>query len=263
MHEHRVTRDVDTDRSTKAVDVPLRDGAIGLPACHEAVGVPAMAAVLTATEARNVVQHLGVTRGELVDLLNHRHRPRRLEGHLRAILGTLTVEEINADRQAFAQKMTDEAAVDLKKMGVNIDILTIQQISDEQGYLDALGKKRTAEVKRDAIIGEALAQRDATIQSALADQEGKTKRYEADVAIAFRIGFENLTLADYDAVIERARSLGIGAGISINPGTPLEAAVPYLEAVDVLNIMTVNPGWAGHRMIYARPFVQLTDFQKY
>ena len=80
-----------------------------------------------------------------------------LEGHLRAILGTLTVEEINADRQAFAQKMTDEAAVDLKKMGVNIDILTIQQISDEQGYLDALGKKRTAEVKRDAIIGEALA----------------------------------------------------------------------------------------------------------
>ena len=49
---------------------------------------------------------------------------------------TLTVEAINADRSAFAQKMTDEAAVDLRKMGVNIDILTIQQISDEQGYLD-------------------------------------------------------------------------------------------------------------------------------
>src|SRR5918995_7390432 len=104
-----------------------------------------------------------------------------LEGHLRAILGTLTVEEINADRQAFAQKMTDEAAVDLKRMGVNIDILTIQQISDDMGYLDALGKKRTAEVKRDAIIGEALATRDAMIRSAMADQEGKTKRYEADV----------------------------------------------------------------------------------
>ncbi len=87
-----------------------------------------------------------------------------LEGHLRAILGTLTVEEINADRSAFAQKMTDEAAVDLKKMGVSIDILTIQQISDEQGYLDALGKKRTAEVKRDAVVGEALAQRDAMIK---------------------------------------------------------------------------------------------------
>src|SRR5438034_8153778 len=91
-----------------------------------------------------------------------------------------SVEEINADRQAFAQKMTDEAAVDLRKMGVNIDILTIQQISDEQGYLDALGKKRTAEVKRDAMIGEAQAQRDALIRSAVADQEGRTKRYEAD-----------------------------------------------------------------------------------
>lgn len=124
-----------------------------------------------------------------------------LEGHLRAILGTLTVEEINADRQAFAQKMTDEAAVDLKKMGVNIDILTIQQISDEQGYLDALGKKRTAEVKRDAVIGEAQAQRDAMIKSALADQEGKTKRYEADVAIAQSLRDKETKQAEFNAAI--------------------------------------------------------------
>jgi flotillin len=125
-----------------------------------------------------------------------------LEGHLRAILGTLTVEEINADRQAFAQKMTDEAAVDLKKMGVNIDILTIQQISDEEGYLDALGKKRTAEVKRDAVIGEALAQRDAMIQSANADQEGKTKRYEADVTIAQSLRDKETKQAEFNAAVQ-------------------------------------------------------------
>jgi flotillin len=125
-----------------------------------------------------------------------------LEGHLRAILGTLTVEEINADRQAFAQKMTDEAALDLKKMGVNIDILTIQQISDEQGYLDALGKKRTAEVKRDAVIGEAQAQRDAMIKSAMADQEGKTKRYEADVAIAQSLRDKESRQAEFDAAVK-------------------------------------------------------------
>jgi flotillin len=125
-----------------------------------------------------------------------------LEGHLRAILGTLTVEAINADRHAFAQKMTDEAALDLKKMGVNIDILTIQQISDEQGYLDALGKKRTAEVKRDAVIGEALAQRDAMIQSAQADQEGKTKRYEADVAIAQSLRDKEARQAEFDAAVQ-------------------------------------------------------------
>jgi flotillin len=135
-----------------------------------------------------------------------------LEGHLRAILGTLTVEEINADRQAFAQKMTDEAAVDLKKMGVNIDILTIQQISDEMGYLDALGKKRTAEVKRDAIIGEAQAQRDATIKSAMADQEGKTKRYEADVVIALSLRDKESRQAEFDAAVKAKQAEAEQAG---------------------------------------------------
>ena len=135
-----------------------------------------------------------------------------LEGHLRAILGTLTVEEINADRQAFAQKMTDEAAVDLKKMGVNIDILTIQQISDEQGYLDALGKKRTAEVKRDAVVGEAQAQRDAMIKSAMADQEGKTKRYEADVAIAQSLRDKESRQAEFDAAVKAKQAEAEQAG---------------------------------------------------
>ena len=135
-----------------------------------------------------------------------------LEGHLRAILGTLTVEEINADRQAFAQKMTDEAAVDLKKMGVNIDILTIQQISDEMGYLDALGKKRTAEVKRDAVIGEAQAQRDAMIRSAQADQEGKTKRYEADVTIAQSLRDKESKQAEFDAAVKAKQAESEQAG---------------------------------------------------
>ena len=86
-----------------------------------------------------------------------------LEGHLRAILGTLTVEEINNDRQSFAQKLTSEAAADLERMGIGVDVLIIQEISDEEGYLDALGKRRTAEVKRDAQIGEAEATRDSKI----------------------------------------------------------------------------------------------------
>lgn len=60
-----------------------------------------------------------------------------LEGHLRAILGTLTVEEINNNRQAFGQKVTDEAAVDLKRMGVAIDAIVIQTINDESGVARA------------------------------------------------------------------------------------------------------------------------------
>src|SRR5512139_2783447 len=107
-----------------------------------------------------------------------------LEGHLRSILGTLTVEEINCDRQSFAQKLTSEAAADLEKMGLGVDVLTIQEISDEEGYLDALGKRRTAEVKRDATIGEAEATRDAKMKSSVALQEGGSARLDAEAEIA-------------------------------------------------------------------------------
>src|SRR5574339_1080808 len=107
-----------------------------------------------------------------------------LEGHLRSILGTLTVEEVNSDRQSFAQKLTSEAAVDLEKMGLGVDVLTIQEISDEEEYLNALGKRRTAEVKRDATVGEAEATRDSKIKSALALQEGEKAKFSADAEIA-------------------------------------------------------------------------------
>lgn len=107
-----------------------------------------------------------------------------LEGHLRAILGTLTVEEINNDRQSFAHKLTSEAAGDLEKMGIGLDALTIQEISDEEGYLDALGKRRTAEVKRDAEIGQAEANRDSKIKASLALQEGEKVRLSTEALIA-------------------------------------------------------------------------------
>jgi ribulose-phosphate 3-epimerase len=50
-------------------------------------------------------------------------------------------------------------------------------------------------------------------------------------------------------VLERVRKLGMRAGLAINPGTPFSAAVPYLDQIDVLNLMTVNPGWAGQAFI--------------
>lgn len=135
-----------------------------------------------------------------------------LEGHLRSILGTLTVEEINNDRQSFAQKLTSEAAVDLERMGIGVDVLTIQEISDEEGYLDALGKRRTAEVKRDAMIGEAEATRDAKIRSALALQEGEKAKFQADAEIAASQRDFEVKKAQYQAEIhmEQARSAQAG-----------------------------------------------------
>ena len=90
-----------------------------------------------------------------------------LEGHQRAILGTMTVEEIYQDRNAFAEQVREVASPDMANMGMEIVSFTIRDIQDEQGYLEALGVGRTAEVKRDASIGQAEADRDASIRQAI------------------------------------------------------------------------------------------------
>src|ERR671935_690302 len=94
------------------------------------------------------------------------------EGHLRAAVGAHSIEDVYRDRAALVTKTKDLAGPDLGNMGLEIVSLTIRQISDKQGYLEALGRPRTAEVKRDAIRGEAEAEREA-----------KAARYAADTAI--------------------------------------------------------------------------------
>jgi flotillin len=142
----------------------------------------------------------------------HRLVFQTLEGHLRAILGTLTVEEINADRQSFAQKLTSEAAGDLEKMGIGLDALTIQEISDDEGYLDALGKRRTAEVKRDAEIGQAEANRDSKIRASLALQEGEKVRLNTEALIAQSNRETEIQKAQVAAEIQKERATADQAG---------------------------------------------------
>jgi len=135
-----------------------------------------------------------------------------LEGHLRSILGTLTVEEVNSDRTTFAQKLTSEAANDLEKMGLGVDVLTIQEVSDDEEYLNALGKRRTAEVKRDATIGEADASRDAKIRSATALQEGERAKLDAEGEIAEAQRDFNIRQAQYQAEVETEKARAAQAG---------------------------------------------------
>ncbi len=118
-----------------------------------------------------------------------------LEGQQRAILGTMTVEEIYQDRVAFAERVREVAAADMTNMGLEIVSFVVRDIQDEQGYLEALGVRRTEEVKRDATIGQAEANRDASIgqaeanrdagiREADADQKRQAARFEADTNIA-------------------------------------------------------------------------------
>jgi len=122
-----------------------------------------------------------------------------LEGHLRGILGTLTVEEIYKDRDKFAQRVQEVSALDLKNMGLIIISFTIKNIHDDQGYLDALGQGRIAEVKRDAAIGQANAARDAAVQAAKARQEGEIAKLQAETRIAEASKNFQVQKAAYDA----------------------------------------------------------------
>ena len=100
-----------------------------------------------------------------------------LEGHLRAILGTLTVEEIYQDRDRFAQLVREVASPDVGKMGIEILSFTIKDVYDRVEYLASLGKAQTAAVKRDADIGVAEANRDAGIKEAEAEKTHMDAKY--------------------------------------------------------------------------------------
>jgi len=129
-----------------------------------------------------------------------------VEGHLRAILGTLTVEETYSNRDAFASKVQEVASSDLANMGLTIVSFTIRDIRDNQGYLDALGKPRTAQVKRDATIGQAEADRDATIKSAQAFQEGQEAKFQADTHIAEAERDYQMRVAEYTASVNQEKA---------------------------------------------------------
>ena len=129
-----------------------------------------------------------------------------LEGHLRAILGTMTVEEIYQNRDAFAQKVQEVAAGDMANMGLSIISFTIRDIRDGQGYLDALGKPRIAQVKRDAIIAQAEADRDAQIRSAQAKQAGQEAQFAADSKIAEAQRDYQTNVAGYQATVNQKKA---------------------------------------------------------
>jgi flotillin len=93
-----------------------------------------------------------------------------LEGSLRSIVGTLTVEELNLDRMKFQQAVQDAAKGDLATSGLQIDSFTIQAIRDESGYMELIGQQETARRERDARMAKASADQEAAVREAEAEQ---------------------------------------------------------------------------------------------
>ena len=102
-----------------------------------------------------------------------------LESNLRAIVGTLTIEQLIKDRQNLQTAVMREAHGDLAKLGLGVDLLNIQEVRDDKGYIQALGQARAAEVRKNADIGAAEAVRDTKIRTADAEREGNVRAAEA------------------------------------------------------------------------------------
>ncbi|MDR1531701.1 MAG: flotillin family protein [Clostridiales bacterium] len=107
-----------------------------------------------------------------------------LEGKLREIVGKMTVEGIYRDREAFSQQVRDVADSNLSTMGFELIAFTIKEITDTNGYLEALGAPQIANVKKEAAIAKAEADRDAKVRIAEAAKAGEEARLRAETQIA-------------------------------------------------------------------------------
>lgn len=107
-----------------------------------------------------------------------------LEGNLRGVLASLTPEQVNQDKIAFAKSLLEEAEDDLEKLGLVLDNLQIQNISDEVRYLDSIGRKQQAELMRDARIAEAKAHAESLIRASENERITALRRIGRDLEMA-------------------------------------------------------------------------------
>ena len=129
-----------------------------------------------------------------------------LEGHLRAILGTMTVEDIYQNRDAFAQRSRRSPRATWPTWAWASSASPSATSSDSQGYLDALGKPRIAQVKRDAQIAQAEADRDAMIKSSQATQAGQEAKFAADSKIAEAQRDYQSNVQQYQAAVNQKKA---------------------------------------------------------
>jgi flotillin len=105
-------------------------------------------------------------------------------GHLRGIIGTLTVEELYRDQKRFQERIREEAHSDLEGMGFEFKSFVFQEIQDDEGYLNALGQPKIQEALKNARIATANADRDATLEEEGARQQKEQKAFQVDTQVA-------------------------------------------------------------------------------
>lgn len=136
-----------------------------------------------------------------------------LEANLRGVLSTLTPEEVNEDRLKFAQTLIEESDDDIKTLGLELDVLKIQNVTDQVGYLEAVGRRRTAQVLKEARESEAIQNAEATEAEADGRRRGELARVESDLAIVEEENKLRVRRAQLDAraVVEEEEAKVAGA----------------------------------------------------
>lgn len=182
-----------------------------------------------------------------VEIINVAHET--LAGHLRGIIGTLTVEEIYRERDKFAQSVQEVSAGDLKNMGLGIDTFVIKDVRDKEGYLEALGRPRIAEVKRDATIAEqeaatreAEARRDYQLQQAAYNNEVARKQTEANLAGTLQEKITGQTIRSEEVqieVIQRQKDTEVQQQEALRKEKELEATVRKPAEAEQFRIQTI------------------------
>ncbi len=189
----------------RTLDVNVRDIVTDVKTSGAKVNVSSVTQVKISSERASLdtaaEQLLHKSDGEINEIAM-----KTLEGHVRGVCATMTIEAINSDRDAISAKIQNMAAKDLMNMGIEIRSFVIRDLEDEHGYLDALGIKRTEEVKRDARIGKANANREATIQEAFAAKEGEQANADAEAQVAVYHRDRDITRARAQAEVERERA---------------------------------------------------------
>jgi flotillin len=107
-----------------------------------------------------------------------------LDGKMRGVIGTKTVEEIYRNRMEFSEEVAAGARDELARMGLTLLSFSLKEISDTQGYLEALGKPQIAAAKRDAAIAEAETEKESVIKSSQARKEAEVARLGSEALIA-------------------------------------------------------------------------------
>ncbi len=125
-----------------------------------------------------VERFLGRTRDEIYYVAKE-----TLEGNLRGVLASLTPEEVNEDKQRFAQILLEEAEHDMSRMGLVLDTLKIQNVTDEVNYLSSIGRIRGASLNMHQAVAEAQARADASVQQASNWAASEVAKTDADLQI--------------------------------------------------------------------------------